>query len=107
MTSSVEARSAYAERVTVTNDALSVELSDGRTLSVPLVWHPRLVHETPAERAKWHLIGRGVGIHWPDLDEDVGVLGLLAGRASGESQQSLDRWISRAALPPKQHAADS
>ncbi len=93
MTSSVEARSAYAERVRVTDDALSVELSDGRTLSVPLIWYPRLVHGTSAERAKWQLIGRGAGVHWPDLDEDVSVEGLLAGRASGESQESLDRWL--------------
>lgn len=93
MTSSVEARAAYAERVTIAADALIVELTDGRTLSVPLLWYPRLLHGNPAERGKWQLIGRGSGIHWPDLDEDVSVEGLLAGRASGESQESLDRWL--------------
>jgi hypothetical protein len=93
MTSSVEARPAYAQRVTVTDDALIVELTDGRTLSVPLVWYPRLVRGTRAERGKWQLIDRGIGIHWPELDEDISVDGLLAGRASGEFQESLDRWL--------------
>ncbi|HEX2202324.1 MAG TPA: DUF2442 domain-containing protein [Longimicrobium sp.] len=77
----------------VTDDALTVELADGRVLSVPLVWYPRLAHGTPEERNHWRLIGRGEGIHWPDLDEDLSVEGLLAGRPSGESQQSLKRWL--------------
>lgn len=79
--------------VVVTPDTLSVELSDGRSLSVPLGWFPRLLHGTPGERARWELIGRGSGIHWPELDEDISLEGLLAGRSSGESQQSLDRWL--------------
>ena len=79
--------------VAVTPDTLSVELSDGRSLSVPLGWFPRLLHGTPEERARWELIGRGSGIHWPDLDEDISLEGLLAGRSSAESQQSLDRWL--------------
>jgi hypothetical protein len=91
--STVEMQIPTAERVMVTDDALSVELSDGRALSVPLVWFPRLVHAMPAERANWRLIGRGQGIHWEDLDEDVSVEGLLAGRLSGESQASLKRWL--------------
>ena len=82
-----------ATGVTVADDALVVELSDGRTLSVPLAWYPRLLHGAPAERGRWRLIGGGEGIHWPDLDEDVSVEGLLAGRPSGESQRSLKRWL--------------
>lgn len=83
-----------AETVTVTEDALTVELSDGRSLSVPLAWFPRLVHATPIERKGWRLIGRGHGIHWDKLDEDISVEGLLAGRPSGESQTSFKKWLS-------------
>ena len=82
-----------AERVEVTDDALMADLSNGRTISVPLAWYPRLVHATPAERRNWRLIGVGQGIHWPDLDEDISVEGLLAGRPSGENQKSLKRWL--------------
>ena len=82
-----------AERVAVTEDTLTADLSDGRTISVPLAWYPRLVHAAPKERRNWRLIGGGAGIHWPDLDEDVSVEGLLAGRASGESQRSFERWL--------------
>ena len=77
-----------AEDVTVTEDTLTAELSDSRTISVPLAWYPRLVHATEEERGNWRLIGGGQGIHWPDLDEDVSVEGLLAGRPSSESQKS-------------------
>jgi hypothetical protein len=80
-------------RVDVSDSALSVDLVNGRTVSVPLVWFPRLAHGSPAERANWRLIGRGEGIHWPDLDEDISVAGLLAGKPSGESQRSLKRWL--------------
>lgn len=79
--------------VEITSDALIVELSDGRTLSVPLIWYPRLFHATQDERAHWRLIGKGQGIHWTDLDEDISVENLLAGRHSGESQASLKRWL--------------
>jgi len=82
-----------ATNVVVTDDTLTVDLSDGRTISVPLAWYPRLVHGTPDERAQWRLIGRGEGIHWPQLDDDISVEGLIAGRPSGESQASLARWI--------------
>ncbi len=88
---------ARAQDVTVTEDTLTVELSDGRSISVPLAWYPRLVHGTPEERANWRLIGQGAGIHWPALDEDISVENLLAGRASGESQRSLKRWLSQRA----------
>ena len=77
----------------VTDEALTVELSDGRTISVPLAWYPRLLRATPKERGNWRLIGKGQGIHWNDLDEDVSVEGLLAGRRSGESQASFKHWL--------------
>lgn len=78
----------------VTDESLVVELLDGRTLTVPLVWFPRLVHATPEERAHWQLIGRGEGLHWPDLDEDLSVEALVAGRRSLESQASRKRWLA-------------
>lgn len=83
------------ENVTVTEDTLSVDLSDGRTISVPLAWFPRLLQSTPEERKKWRLIGKGHGIHWEDIDEDISVEGLLSGRPSGESQFSFRKWLSR------------
>jgi hypothetical protein len=82
-----------ALNVTVTDDALSVELSDGRTITVPLVWYPRLSHATPDELDNWELIGSGEGIHWEALDEDISIEGLLAGWKSAESQASLKRWL--------------
>ena len=93
--STVEVDVPNTERVTVTDDTLTVELSDGRTLSVPLAWFPRLVHGTAAERANWRLIGHGQGIRWEDLDEDISIEGLLAGRPSGESQGSFKRWLEK------------
>lgn len=92
--SAIESQVPWAEDVSVTEDALRVELSDGRTVLAPLAWYPRLVHGSAAERANWKLIGNGAGIRWPDLDEDVSVEGLLAGRPSGESQQSLREWLA-------------
>lgn len=92
-TSPSELRAALAQTVMVTDDSLVVDLVDGRTVSVPLPWYPRLAHGTPAERANWRLIGRGEGVHWPDLDEDISIAGLLAGRPSGETQTSLQRWL--------------
>jgi hypothetical protein len=91
--SGTEVKEAIAKGVTVGDDALIVDLADARTITVPLAWFPRLAHGTPAERANWRLIGRGLGIHWPDLDEDISVESLLAGRRSGESQASLLRWL--------------
>ena len=88
-----ELRDATAHNVSVTDDVLAVELADGRTITVPLAWFPRLSHGTPAERENWRLIGSGEGIHWPDLDEDISVESLLAGRRSGEAQESLRRWL--------------
>jgi len=68
--------------------------ADGRTISVPLDWYPRLVHATPQERDGWRIIGGGEGIHWPELDEDISVEGLLAGRRSGEGPNSFRRWLN-------------
>jgi hypothetical protein len=82
-----------AMTVAVTEDTLTAELSDGRTISVPLAWYPRLVHATPEERGNWALIGGGQGVHWPGLDEDIRVENLLAGRKSGESQRSFKQWL--------------
>ena len=87
-----------ATAVVVTDDTLTVDLSDGRTLSVPLTWFPRLLYGSAAERQHWQLIGQGVGIHWPGLDEDVSVVGLLAGLPSDESQRSLRRWLESRAI---------
>src|SRR5437016_12890667 len=95
MTSSaIELHVPLATNVVVTDDTLTVDLSDGRTISVPLAWYPRLVHATDEERSVWRLIGRGEGIHWPKLDEDISVEGLIAGRPSGESQQSSAKWLN-------------
>lgn len=85
---------ALASSVVVTEEALVVELVDGRTLTVPLAWYPRLLHGSVAERGDWRLIGLGEGIHWPALDEDISVDALLAGRRSMESQPSLKRWLT-------------
>ena len=84
---------ARAMDVTVTEDALMVDLEDARTISVPLVWYPRLSYATPQERDNWEISGAGYGIHWPDLDEDISVKGLLVGSSSGESQKSFERWL--------------
>jgi hypothetical protein len=91
--SKTEPRSPRAINVKVTRHALAVDLADGRTLVVPIDWYPRLLHGTPAERSGWRLVGRGEGIHWPALDEDISVRGLLAGTASGESASSIRRWL--------------
>ena len=90
-------RMALARAVNVTDDALVVDLSDGRTVSVPLAWFPRLLHGTPEERSKWRLISDGEGIHWPDLDEDISVENLVFGKPSGESQKSFKKWLEKRA----------
>ena len=87
-----------AQNVTITEDALTVALSDGRALSVPLAWFPRLLHTTPEERDHWRFIGKGHGMHWEDIDEDISVENLLAGKPSSESQASLKKWLKAAHL---------
>jgi hypothetical protein len=89
----LDSASLRATAVQVTADSLSVELADGRSISVPLAWYPRLFHGTPEERGHFRFIGGGDGIHWPELDEDISVEGIVAGRPSGESQRSLQRWL--------------
>ena len=94
-----------AREVVVTEDELTVMLSDGRRISVPLAWYPRLFYATEAERQNWELLGDGYAIEWPDLDEHIGVEGLLAGRSSGESARSLQRWLdSRRVTSPEPSA---
>ena len=79
--------------VHLTDDTLTVDLSDGRTISVPLVWYPRLDHASSEERLNWRFIGKGQGIHWEDLDEDISIESLIAGKPSAESKTSLKKWL--------------
>jgi hypothetical protein len=97
MSTLVTERDVFAESVEFTDDSMTVRLDDGRTLSVPLAWYPRLLDGTKTERERYQLIGDGQGIHWPDLDEDLSVEGLLAGRHSAESAESLGRWLEKRA----------
>jgi hypothetical protein len=92
-TLATEPREPKAQSLAITEDSVVVDLLDGRTISVPLAWYPRLLHGTPKERNRWRLIGNGEGIHWPDLDEDLSVDNLLSGKPSGESQASFGRWL--------------
>ena len=85
----------YARNVKVTSDSLHVDLSDGRSIIAPLAWFPRLLYATQEERDCWRLIGRGHGIHWEKIDEDISVEGLLAGKPSSESQTSLRKWLEK------------
>ena len=83
-----------AVNVTVTEDELMVDLVDGRRMIVPLAWYPRLMYATASERQNFQLLGEGYAIEFPDLDEHIGVEGMLAGRQSGESQKSLEKWLN-------------
>jgi hypothetical protein len=82
-----------ALEVRVTDEKLIVDLTDGRSIIIPLEWYPRLAYGTPEERQNWQLLGDGYAIEWPDLDEHIGIEGLLAGRRSSESEKSLERWL--------------
>lgn len=86
-------RAAVAQDVHVSADTLHVDLADGRSIAVPVAWYPRLAAGTVTERSNWRFIGRGEGIHWPDLDEDISVDNLLSGARSGESQRSFKQWL--------------
>ena len=90
----VDNQAPLAIHVKVTKETLSVEIADGRTISVPVAWYPRLSHATADERNSWRLIGGGRGIHWPALDEDISVSNLLAGQPSAESQASFKKWLA-------------
>ena len=103
-TSTVEIKVPSAMGVEVSEITLSVELNDGRTISVPVGWYPRLTHATQKERDNWTIIGGGQGIHWGDIDEDISGEGLLQGNPSGESQSSLRKWLKsrdRKYQPPR------
>ncbi len=82
------------QQVTLTDDTLSADLSDGRTISVPLAWYPRLLHGSIEERNDHRFIAGGSGIHWKQLDEDISIKNLILGQPSGESQKSFQRWLS-------------
>ena len=92
-TSTVEMELPEAVSVAVSDETLTATLADGRVISAPLRWYPRLAHATPDERGNWEIIAHGAHIHWPDLDEDLSVKGLLAGWPSGESERSFRRWL--------------
>ena len=94
MTTLVLEQEPAATNVTVTDHSLIVTLADGRTLTVPLAWYPRLLHGSKAERENCLLLGDSYAIEWPDLDEHIGVDGLVAGRRSGESEKSLSQWLA-------------
>jgi hypothetical protein len=98
-TSSPAIETATAKTVRVTREFLIVDLRDGRTVSVPVAWYPRLAHGSTRERQQWELIGPGIGVHWPALDEDISVDGLLKGARSGESPESFNRWLSSRPRP--------
>jgi hypothetical protein len=95
MSTLVTERDVFGESVTFTEDSMIVHLDDGRSLSVPLAWYPRLLHGARHEREHFELIGDGEGIHWPELDEDISVEGLLAGKRSAETDASLNRWLQQ------------
>ena len=97
--SAVEVREALATRIEVSEDALTIDLADGRTVSAPLAWYPRLVHATAEERSSWRLIGGGLGIQWPTVDEDISVANVLGGQPSAESQASFKKWLEGRSKP--------
>ncbi len=93
--STVDSQTPTAANVQVNDDTLTVDLTDGRTISVPIAWYPRLSHSSTDERNHWRLIAEGRGIHWPALDEDISIENLLNGRRSNESQTSFKRWLDQ------------
>lgn len=95
----------YEHEIQALPGTLRVDLSDGRSISIPLAWYPRLLRATPAERKRGRLIGRGLGIHWADLDEDISVEGLPAGKPSGESQASFGKWLAARSTRPASRPA--
>ena len=83
-----------ATQISVTEEKLVIELVDGRSLIIPLSWYPRLLNASHQERQNWQLLGDGYAIEWIDLDEHIGIEGLLAGKRSGESHKSFARWLA-------------
>lgn len=90
----IDVETVRAQSIEIDQETLQVNLVEGRTISVPLAWYPRLWYGTSEERSHYEIIGDGMYLHWPDLDEDLSVAGILAGRRSGESQDSLKRWLA-------------
>ena len=90
----IEYEIARAKHVAVDENTITVDLDDGRTVSAPIVWYPRLTYASDKERNNWRLIGGGEGIHWEDLDEDISIENLLFGKSSGESQRSFKKWLA-------------
>src|SRR5271169_4732626 len=97
----IDSAASRATAVRLTEDTLVVDLADGRTVSVPLAWFPRLLQGSPEERANHRFIGEGEGIHWPDLDEDISMENILTGKASGEGSKSLARWLEARSSPSR------
>lgn len=93
LTSTIEFILPTAQNITITFDALTVDLSDGRSITVPLAWYPRLINASKSELDNWRFVGKGFGIHWEDIDEDISIEGLLLGKPSGESQTSFKNWL--------------
>ena len=89
----IEYEKARAINIDINEDTITVDLDDGRTISAPIAWYPRLIHAEPEESDNWWLIGEGEGINWADLDEDISVENLLLGKPSGESQRSFKKWL--------------
>lgn len=94
-TLAIEISKSLIENVSFTEDSFIVDLNDGRTITLPLAWYPRLTHATHKERENWRVIGRGEGIHWPELDEDISIENIIIGRPSGESQRSINDWLNQ------------
>lgn len=89
----IDIKDTRVESITISEDTIKANLSDSRTIAVPLAWYPRLFHGSDVERNNWRLTGKGEGIHWPDLDEDISVENLIAGNPSRESQRSFKKWL--------------
>ena len=92
--SSTEVGGTRAQGVEIREDTIVLNLVDGRTMTVPIVWYPRLWYGTKEERAHFELLDEGRYIHWPDLDEDLSIDGMVAGRRSGETADSLRKWLA-------------
>jgi hypothetical protein len=100
----IELETATARHIAVTEDTLIIDLVDGRTVSAPLAWYPRLLYAAVQERNNWRFIGYGEGIHWPDIDEDISVENVLFGKPSGESRRSFKKWLEQRGVPQRRFA---
>jgi len=98
--STIKLEAPVIENVRLSEDTLTDDLSDGRTISAPLAWFPRLLNATPRERKNWRFVGKGHGIHWEEVDEDISMENLLAGKPSGESQSSFKKLLEGRVFRP-------